>query len=226
MHSTKFSTQIIRQLSAWTKKSSHRAPVLLVLATVLMASAVFYARRISADTGTGSVSLTTLGSANTQNFDTLSNVAGSTTNATLPNGWYITEGGGGARDNEQYAVDTGLALLETFTATALREALNALWARCAAAHSFRSMAPSLQIIQVQPSLRSMSLTREKSGDSAQRAERIRSILRSALMPLTFLQAHIQGLQHSTSSPRTQPQLERRMATLLANAQLSVPPLPA
>lgn len=107
MHSTNFSTQIIRQLSAWTSKSSRRAPMLLVLATVLMASAVFYARRISADTGTGSVSLTTLGSANTQNFDTLSNVAGSTTNATLPNGWYITEGGGGARDNEQYAVDTG-----------------------------------------------------------------------------------------------------------------------
>ncbi|MDT5268471.1 MAG: uncharacterized protein QOH49_657 [Acidobacteriota bacterium] len=59
------------------------------------------------DTGTGSVSLTTLGSAATENFDTLSNTAGSTTNTTLPTGWYITESGGGARDNEQYAVDTG-----------------------------------------------------------------------------------------------------------------------
>ena len=61
----------------------------------------------SPDTGSGAVGLNTLGSAATENFSTLSNTAGSTTNATLPTGWYITEGGGGARDNEQYAVDTG-----------------------------------------------------------------------------------------------------------------------
>ena len=42
-----------------------------------------------------------------QDFDTLSNTAGSTTNSTLPTGWLLTETGGGARDNEQYAVDTG-----------------------------------------------------------------------------------------------------------------------
>src|SRR3954447_25892122 len=59
------------------------------------------------DTGTSSVSLTALGSPVTENFDTLSNTAGSTTNTALPTGWYITETGGGARDNEQYAVDTG-----------------------------------------------------------------------------------------------------------------------
>ncbi len=59
------------------------------------------------DRGTGSVSLTTLGSAYTQNFNTLANTAGSTTNETLPTGWYITETGSGARDNDQYAVDTG-----------------------------------------------------------------------------------------------------------------------
>jgi DNA/RNA endonuclease G (NUC1) len=59
------------------------------------------------DTGTGSISLTTLGTPATENFDTLSNTAGSTTNTALPTGWYITETGGGARDNEQYAVDTG-----------------------------------------------------------------------------------------------------------------------
>src|SRR5664279_1009319 len=53
------------------------------------------------------VSLLSLGSAYTQNFDALGNVAGSTTNLTLPTGWAITETGGGARDNEQYAVDTG-----------------------------------------------------------------------------------------------------------------------
>lgn len=53
------------------------------------------------------VSLTTAGAAVTQNFDTLSNVAGSTTNNLTIAGWFLTESGGGARDNEQYAVDTG-----------------------------------------------------------------------------------------------------------------------
>jgi hypothetical protein len=53
------------------------------------------------------VSLTTLGAPSTQNFDTLSNTAGSTTNNLTITGWFLTEQGGGARDNEQYAVDTG-----------------------------------------------------------------------------------------------------------------------
>lgn len=53
------------------------------------------------------VSLTTLGSPYTQNFDTLSNTAGSTTNNLTITGWFMTETGLGARDNEQYAVDTG-----------------------------------------------------------------------------------------------------------------------
>lgn len=51
------------------------------------------------------VSLT--GGTYSQDFDTLSNVAGSTTNTALPTGWQLNETGGGARDNEQYAVDTG-----------------------------------------------------------------------------------------------------------------------
>ena len=52
-----------------------------------------------------------LGTANVaylQDFDTLSNVAGSTTNDLTIPGWSLTESGGGARDNEQYAVDTGI----------------------------------------------------------------------------------------------------------------------
>ncbi|WP_020603088.1 ExeM/NucH family extracellular endonuclease [Spirosoma spitsbergense] len=53
------------------------------------------------------VSLTTINSPYTQDFNTLSNTAGSTTNTTLPTGFFLTETGGGARDNEQYAVDTG-----------------------------------------------------------------------------------------------------------------------
>jgi len=62
---------------------------------------------VKADTGTGSVSLTTLGTAYAQDFNTLANTAGTTTNSNLPTGWYLTESGGGTRDNEQYAVDTG-----------------------------------------------------------------------------------------------------------------------
>jgi len=61
----------------------------------------------TAQTGTGSVSLTAIGTAATEDFNTLSNTAGSTTNTALPTGWYLTETGGGARDNEQYAVETG-----------------------------------------------------------------------------------------------------------------------
>jgi uncharacterized protein len=55
----------------------------------------------------GCVSLTTASSAYTQNFNTLSSTAGSTTNNLTIPGWFMTESGGGARDNEQYAVDTG-----------------------------------------------------------------------------------------------------------------------
>src|SRR5262249_41228466 len=47
------------------------------------------------------------GSVYTQDFNTLSNTAGSTTNnLTLP-GWFIAESGTSARVNNQYAVDTG-----------------------------------------------------------------------------------------------------------------------
>jgi uncharacterized repeat protein (TIGR01451 family) len=53
------------------------------------------------------VSLTTPGSAVTQSFNTLSSTAGSTTNNLTLTGWFMTETGGGARDNDQYAVDTG-----------------------------------------------------------------------------------------------------------------------
>ncbi|MCW3086256.1 MAG: hypothetical protein JWP12_3622 [Bacteroidetes bacterium] len=53
------------------------------------------------------VSLTTPGTPYTQNFDALVNTAGSTTNTLTIQGWYLTETGGGARDNEQYAVDNG-----------------------------------------------------------------------------------------------------------------------
>src|SRR6478736_7902496 len=61
----------------------------------------------AATCGVSTVSLATPGAAVTENFDTLSNTAGSTTNVLAIPGWFMTETGGGARDNEQYAVDTG-----------------------------------------------------------------------------------------------------------------------
>lgn len=54
----------------------------------------------------GEISLTS-GSPYTQNFDSLSNTAGSTTNSLFIPGWFIAESGGGIRDNDQYAVDNG-----------------------------------------------------------------------------------------------------------------------
>lgn len=53
------------------------------------------------------VSLTAAGAAYSQDFDALSNTAASTTNNLTIPGWFLTESGGGARDNEQYAVDNG-----------------------------------------------------------------------------------------------------------------------
>jgi hypothetical protein len=50
------------------------------------------------------ISLINPGNPYLQNFDSLSNVAGSTTNNLIIPGWFLTETGGGARDNEQYAV--------------------------------------------------------------------------------------------------------------------------
>src|ERR1043166_8062965 len=82
-------------------------PLLVSTLFIIACSFTLVVQEVVADTGTGSVSLTTAGIAVTENFDTLTNTAASTTNTALPTGWYITEGGGGARDNEQYAVDTG-----------------------------------------------------------------------------------------------------------------------
>jgi hypothetical protein len=73
------------------------------LATAFLLLFVIFAQQSAAQC----VSLTTTGSAYTQNFDTLSNTAGSTTNNLTIPGWFMTESGGGARDNEQYGVDTG-----------------------------------------------------------------------------------------------------------------------
>ena len=78
------------------------AAIVLLLAGLLPASAV-------PALAAGSISLTN-DVPYAQDFDTLSNVAGSTGNTLTINGWAMTETGGGSRDNEQYAVDTGGSL--------------------------------------------------------------------------------------------------------------------
>jgi len=53
----------------------------------------------------GTISLTTIGSAYTQNFDTLA--TSGTANTTLPTGWELSESGTSARNNSAYAAGTG-----------------------------------------------------------------------------------------------------------------------
>jgi predicted extracellular nuclease len=55
--------------------------------------------------GSGSISLTTLGTAYTQDFNTLANT-GTTNNLTI-NGWYLNETGSSGSNNGQYAAGTG-----------------------------------------------------------------------------------------------------------------------
>lgn len=90
-------------------RTASRTRLLIAFVATLFAVSVFlhqmyFAPRAQA-TGTGSTSLTTLGSAYLQDFNTLA-ITG-TANTSLPLGWYLTESGGGARDNEAYAADNG-----------------------------------------------------------------------------------------------------------------------
>ncbi|HEX7904050.1 MAG TPA: choice-of-anchor J domain-containing protein [Chitinophagaceae bacterium] len=68
----------------------------LIPAFIFVLSATVFGQTISLTSGTY-----------TQDFNTLSNTAASTTNNLTIPGWFMTESGGGARDNEQYAVDPG-----------------------------------------------------------------------------------------------------------------------
>jgi hypothetical protein len=88
------------------KRTDLKTGLLRILTSVAVTfAAIILCLQTSAQGQT--ISLTTMGTPYTQDFDTLSNTAGSTTNNLTINGWFMTETGGGARDNEQYAVDTG-----------------------------------------------------------------------------------------------------------------------
>src|SRR6188472_2100176 len=83
-------------------------PLFAVFGAVALAGGILPVAQVApVAAATCGVSLVTPGAAVTQNFDTLSNTAGSTTNVLTIPGWFMTETGGGARDNEQYGVDTG-----------------------------------------------------------------------------------------------------------------------
>jgi len=72
--------------------------VLALLLNVLPPSPVFAA-------GNGAISLTTIATVYSQNFDTLANTG--TANTVLPPGWYLSESGSSSRVNDAYAASTG-----------------------------------------------------------------------------------------------------------------------
>ncbi len=85
-------------------KSLHKVfSALVVIALMLAATSVQSAQ--AAGGGSGAISLTALGSAYTQNFDTLA-TTGTTNNLTI-NGWYLDETGSSSRNNGFYAASTG-----------------------------------------------------------------------------------------------------------------------
>jgi predicted extracellular nuclease len=90
-------------------RTAAQTRVLVALVAVLFAVSVFLYRPIQSALalggGSGSISLTTLGSAYTQDFNTLANT-GTTNNLTI-NGWFLNETGTSARNNGQYAFSTG-----------------------------------------------------------------------------------------------------------------------
>ena len=76
----------------------------LILALVLSGLPVEPAQALGG--GSGSISLSALNTAYTQNFDTLANT-GTANNITIINGWFIDETGSSTRNNGQYAASNG-----------------------------------------------------------------------------------------------------------------------
>jgi hypothetical protein len=77
--------------------------VITILALMLVALPMQSVQALGG--GSGSVSLTTLGTAYTQDFNTLANT-GTANNLTI-NGWYLNEAGTSASNNGLYAAGTG-----------------------------------------------------------------------------------------------------------------------
>ena len=77
--------------------------LITILALTLMTVSIQSVQALGG--GSGSVSLTTFGSAYTQNFDTLANTG--TANSLTINGWYLNETGGSTSNNGLYNIGTG-----------------------------------------------------------------------------------------------------------------------
>src|SRR5882724_4039293 len=90
-------------------RTAARTRLLIALVATLFAVSVFLHQPMriaqALGGGSGSISLTTLGSAYTQDFNTLANT-GTANNLTI-NGWFLNETGTSARNNGQYAFSTG-----------------------------------------------------------------------------------------------------------------------
>src|SRR6266545_3341070 len=82
-----------------------RRPLFALLGSVSILIGLLPITRPEAVLAAGRVSLSAIGAPYTQDFDTLA--TSGTTNTSLPLGWELSESGGGTRDNEQYAADTG-----------------------------------------------------------------------------------------------------------------------
>ncbi len=81
--------------------------VVVVFAMVFLSLPVSAGRALAADGGGGSVSLTSIGTAYLQDFDTLTNSPDASLTSVLPTGWMISESGSSARNDGKYAVGTG-----------------------------------------------------------------------------------------------------------------------
>lgn len=89
----------------WTLRSHRLITLVIVLSFLLAGLPLGVQPALALGGGSGSISLTTLGVAYTQNFDTLANTL--TTNDLTINGWYLDETGSSSRNNGQYAASTG-----------------------------------------------------------------------------------------------------------------------
>jgi predicted extracellular nuclease len=92
-----------------TSRSASRTRLLIAFVATLFTVSIFLYKPIRSALalggGSGSISLTTLGSAYLQDFNTLAN-SGTTNNLTI-NGWFLNEAGTAAANNGQYAAGTG-----------------------------------------------------------------------------------------------------------------------
>ena len=105
---TSLPTRRARRVASWEARMAHwsgrarrRAPLLLALTLV----AASFAAGPSAALAAGSIELTALDVAYTQDFDTLTAAPDGGTSEVLPNGWWLSEAGTNA--NTSYGVGTG-----------------------------------------------------------------------------------------------------------------------